>query len=347
MFFFSEKSRNSLLNLLVKASMKIQKIFPFLEWKSDVNSKNLKKDFIAGLVGALIVLPQGVAFATIAGLPAEYGLYAAIVPAIIAGLWGSSFHLVSGPTTAISLVVFASISILAEPKGAEYISLVLTLSFLVGVVQLLMGWFKFGSLLNFISHTVVIGFTAGASILIVTSQVKNFFGIEIKQGAEFIEVIETFFEKIGEINPYVTSVALVTLIVGIIVKVFFKKIPYMIPAMVVGSLVGVYLNNKYGFEVTHIKTVGSIPSQLPPLSFPDLSLEAIQKVSSSAIAVTFLALTEATAIARSVALKSGQKLNSNQEFIGQGLANIVGSFFSAYPSSGSFNRSGVNYEAGR
>lgn len=326
--------------------MKIQEVFPFLKWKSHITPENLKKDFLAGLIGAMIVLPQAVAFATIAGLPPEYGLYAAIVPTIIAGLWGSSFHLVSGPTTAISLVVFTAISPLAEPKSVDYVQLVLTLSFLVGIIQLLMGWFKFGSVLNFISHTVVIAFTSGAAVLIFANQIKNFFGIAIPQGLSFVEMIKIFIDKIGEINPYVTSIAITTLIVGILIKSFFKKIPYMIPAMLVGSLFGFYLNKKFGVDVTKIKVVGILPSTLPPLSHPSFDLKTIGELIKPAVTVTFLALIEAIAIARSIAFKSGQKLNSNQEFIGQGLANIFGSFFSAYPSSGSFNRSGVNYEAG-
>ncbi|MCX7180786.1 MAG: SulP family inorganic anion transporter, partial [Proteobacteria bacterium] len=144
-----------------------------------VNAGILKGDLLAGLIGAIIVLPQGVAFATLAGMPPEYGLYAAMVPAVVAALWGSSWHLVSGPTNAISLVVFATMSSLAEPGSADYVSLVLTLTFMVGLMQLAMGLARLGTLVNFISHTVVIGFTAGAALLIIASQVKNFFGIHV------------------------------------------------------------------------------------------------------------------------------------------------------------------------
>lgn len=320
--------------------------FPFLAWRSQVNRFSTKKDMVAGLVGALVVLPQGVAFATIAGLPPEYGLYSAIVPAVIAALWGSSWHLVSGPTTAISLVVFASLSPLAEVGSATYVQLAVTLSFLVGVIQLVMGSMRLGILVNFISHTVVIGFTAGAAILIASNQLKNFFGIAIAQGSSFYATWNVFFHSIGSINWFVATVAILTVLVGVAVKKWAPKIPYMLPAMLVGSLAGLWLNTHFGQAVTGIKTVSALPGALPPLSLPTLSMDSLRLLAPSALAITMLALTEAVAIARAIALKSGQRIDGNQEFSGQGLSNVVGGFFSAYPSSGSFNRSGLNYEAG-
>lgn len=311
-----------------------------------VNKQTSRSDLVAGLTGAIIVLPQGVAFATIAGLPPEYGLYAAMVPTIIGAMFGSSWHLVSGPTTAISIVIFSAISPLAEPGSAHFIGLVLTLTFLTGVFQLIMGLARMGVLVNFISHTVVIGFTAGASVLIAASQIKNFFGINIPRGAHFYEIIHQLVLQVGNINPYVTSVAVVTLVSGILVKKFFPKIPYMIASMLIGSLFALVLDRLFGNDTTLIRTVGALPAQLPPFSLPDLSLATIKKLAPSALAVTMLALTEAVSIARSVAVRSEQRIDGNQEFIGQGLSNVFGSFFSAYASSGSFNRSGLNYAAG-
>lgn len=325
---------------------KLVDFLPFLKWKNTITRASLQSDVVAGFIGAVIVLPQGVAFATIAGLPPEYGLYSAIVPAIIAALWGSSRHLISGPTTAISLVVFASISPLANVGTAEYVKLTLTLTFVVGLIQLVMGWMKIGKLLNFISHTVIVGFTAGASILIMSSQIKNFFGISVPQGSSFYETIHIFILKFGSINNYVAMVGLTTLITGIIIKKFWPKFPYMIPAMLFGSLVGLFMNNKFGFDVTGIKTVGALPATLPPFSMPSFDLEVLKKIASPALAITMLALTEAIAISRAVALRSGQRIDGNQEVIGQGMSNLIGSFFSAYPASGSFNRSGLNYESG-
>ena len=311
-----------------------------------VTGVSLKADAVAGLVGAIIVLPQGVAFATLAGMPPEYGLYAAMVPAIVGALWGSSWHLVSGPTNAISLVVFATVSPLAEPGSADYIRLVLTLTFMVGGMQIVMGLARLGTLVNFISHTVVIGFTAGAALLIVASQVKNFFGIHVPHGTMFFRIFETLFTHLADIQPWVVAVGLVTLLSGMVVRKWLPKIPYMIVAMLAGSLTALALNAWIGADQTGIKTLGALPGALPPLSSPHFSFDTMRDLMSLALAVTALALTEAVSIARSIAVKSGQRIDGNQEFIGQGLSNLVGAFFSGYPSSGSFNRSGLNYEAG-
>jgi SulP family sulfate permease len=318
----------------------------FLQWWPRVNRETLRSDLIAGVTGAIIVLPQGVAFATIAGLPPQYGLYSAMIPAVVAALFGSSWHLVSGPTTAISIVVFSTISPLAEPGSPAYIGLVLTLTFLVGVLQLAMGVARLGTLVNFISHTVVIGFTAGAAFLIASSQVRNFFGINIPRGASFYRTLSSLVSQARDINPYVTGVAVITLLTGVLVKRFVPRFPSMIAAMLVGSAAGVALNKLVGPAVTQIRTVGALPSALPPLSHPTLTLETVRQLGGSALAVTMLALTEAVSIARAIAVRSEQRIDGNQEFVGQGLANLVGSFFSSYASSGSFNRSGLNYEAG-
>ncbi len=311
-----------------------------------VDRVSTRADLIAGLTGALIVLPQGVAFATIAGMPPEYGLYAAMLPAIVAALFGSSWHLVSGPTTAISIAVFAAISPLADPGSPEFIGMVLTLTFLTGLFQLILGLARMGVLVNFISHTVVIGFTAGAALLIAASQVKNFLGIDIARGAPFHIVIEQAIAQIGNINPYVTFVGAITLAAGILAKRYIPRLPYMIVAMVAGSVVALLVNLEFGAGTTLIKTVGALHSHLPPFVIPDFSYETVHKVLFPALVVTMLALTEAVSISRAIAVKSEQRIDGNQEFIGQGFSNLVGSFFSSYASCGSFNRSGVNYAAG-
>ena len=327
------------------SSASLHKFFPFLLWWPHVTRGTLRADLLAGLSGALIVLPQGVAFATIAGLPPQYGLYAAMVPAVIAALFGSSWHLVSGPTTAISIAVFAALSHQAVPGSGQYIALVLTLTFLVGAFQLALGLARMGALVNFISHSVVIGFTAGAAILIAASQVRSFFGIDIPRGTPFYEIARLLAVRAGDINPWVAGVGLVTLAAGILSRRTFKRVPYMIVAMLVGSLVaeGIVL---WRGAAAGIVTVGALPAQLPPLSLPDFSLDALRVTLGPALVITMLALTEAVSIGRAIAVRSEQRIDGNQEFIGQGLSNLVGAFFSAYASSGSFNRSGVNYEAG-
>ena len=322
------------------------KVLALLPWWPSVNRESLRLDLMAGLTGAIVVLPQGVAFATIAGLPPEYGLYSAMVPAVVAALCGSSWHLVSGPTTAISIVVFGVVSLHAEPGSAEYLSLALTLTFLVGVIQLAMGLARMGALVNFISHTVVIGFTAGAALLIASSQFKNFFGVSIPRGASFFQTVRGLLSQAGDISPYVTAVGLATLAAGIAIRRLAPRFPYMIAAMLVGSLVGVALDRWIPAASGSIHTVGALPARLPPFSHPVLSLEVLKDLGGSALALALLALTEAVSIGRAIAIRSEQRIDGNREFIGQGLSNIAGSLFSSYASSGSFNRSGLNFEAG-
>jgi len=327
-------------------SFRWSRLFPFLRWKHRVDRKSVKSDFFAGLTGAVIVLPQGVAFATIAGMPPEYGLYAGMIPAIIAAFFGSSWHLVSGPTTAASVVLFSSLSALADPGTSAYVAYALTLTFMVGVIELTLGFAKMGSLVNFISHSVIVGFTAGAAVLIASKQLKNFFGVDIPRGGHLHDVLYTFWQQLPNINWYITSVAMVTLLSGIIVKKLWPRMPYLIIAMLTGSFLAYFLNRSIGVDVTRITSVGALPQSLPPVSSPNFSMDAIRDLATTALAVTLFALTEAVSIARSLGARSGQRIDGNQEFIGQGLSNMIGSFFSGYVATGSFNRSGVNYQSG-
>jgi SulP family sulfate permease len=326
--------------------MKTESLFPFLRWFKLITKESLKDDLMAGLTGAVIVLPQGVAFATIAGLPPEYGLYTAMITPIIAALFGSSLHLISGPTTAISIVVFSSISHHAEAGSPEFISLALTLTFLAGVYQLAFGLARLGSLVNFVSHTVVIGFTAGAAILIATSQLKHITGIPVAKGESFLHTWVDLFQGMGDLNLFLVFIGVVTLLVSFFSKRFFPKAPNLLIGMVVGSLLALVFNKFQIAEPGTIKLVGKIPAHLPPLSSPDFSPVTIKMLAPEAFAVALLGLIEAVSISRAVATKSDQRIDSNQEFIGQGLSNICGSFLSSYAGSGSFTRSGINYEAG-
>lgn len=318
------------------------RFFPFLTWWPMVSRQTLRADLMAGLTGAVIVLPQGVAFAMIAGLPPEYGLYTAIITPIVAALFGSSRHLVSGPTTAISIVVFAAISPLAEPGSVDFVRLALTLTFLAGVAQFVFGLARLGSLVNFVSHSVVVGFTAGAAALIATSQVKHVLGIELPSGEDFLHTWKFLGSHIADTNYYVLAVASVTLVSAILFRRYKPRWPGMLFAMIIGSLLSLLLDGpQHG-----VSLVGQLPAQLPPLSAPDFSLATIKSLAPSALAVALLGLIEAVSIARSIGTRSHQRIDGNQEFVGQGMSNIVGSFFSSYAGSGSFTRSGINFQVG-
>jgi sulfate permease, SulP family len=320
----------------------LRRLFPFLRWWNFIGWDTIRADLLAGLTGAVIVLPQGVAFAMIAGLPPEFGLYTAIITPIVAALFGSSLHLISGPTTAISIVVFSSISPFAEPGSAAYIHLVLTLTFMAGVYQLAFGLAKLGTLVNFVSHSVVVGFTSGAAILIATSQLKHVLGLSLSGGHAFVTVWIQILGMLHQVNFYVLAVALVTLVSAVFFRAKIPRWPGMLFAMIIGGVLCLALNgSEHG-----ISLVGRMPEKLPPLSMPDFSLETVRELAPKALAVALLGLIEALSIGRSIATKSHQPIDGNQEFIGQGLSNIIGSFFSSYAGSGSFTRSGINYQVG-
>jgi len=326
---------------------------PFLLWWPDVDRGTLRADALAALTGVIVVLPQGVAFATIAGMPPEYGLYAAMVPAVVAALFGSSRQLVSGPTTAASIVLFSTLSALAAPGSEAYVRYALTLTFMVGMIQLVMGLARLGTLVNFVSHSVIVGFTSGAAVLIAASQLKNFLGLEMPGGLRFHEILVHVWHLLADVDPDSVAVGVVTLAVGIAFRRYWPRFPYMIAALLAGSLLAglieffTYAGFLHaGTGESGLRLVGAVPAALPPLSAPDFSLTALTQLGPAALAVTLFALTEAVSISRSLASRSGELVDGNQEFVGQGLSNIVGSFFSSYVATGSFNRSAVNAEAG-
>jgi SulP family sulfate permease len=319
------------------------RLLPFLAWRAQVTRATLRADAGAGLVGALLVLPQGIAFATLAGVPPELGLYGAMLPAVVGALWGSSRHLVSGPTNATSLMVFASLGALAAPFSPDYVRLVLTLTLMIGLVKLALGLARLGVLVNFISTTVIVGFTAGAGLLIVSAQLRNFFGLEVPQQPTFAAALTQFAQHVGEADSWAVAVGLATLGAALIGRRLLPRVPYMLTGTIGGALFAYALSRN---GIARVPTIGALPSAIPPLSLPDLSLATLRTLAPAALALTVIGLTEAVSSARSVAARSGQHLDGNQEFIGQGLANIAGAFTSSYPTSGSFNRTGANFEAG-
>lgn len=289
-----------------------------------------------------MVLPQGVAFAMIAGLPPEYGLYSAMVVTLVAALFGSSLHLISGPTTAISIVIFSSLSPMAEPGSPEFIRLALTLTFLAGAFQLALGLARMGTLVNFVSHSVVAGFTAGAAVLIATSQLRHVLGFQLQRNESFLITWINIYKEINLLNPYALAVAIGAFGCAALCKVFLPRWPGLLLAMVAGGLISAIL----GGESCGIQLMKELPPQLPRPSLPDFSVGALQQLTPKALAIALIGLIEALSIARSIAAYSRQQIDGNQEFIGQGLSNMAGSFFSSYAGSGSFTRSGINYHTG-
>ena len=322
----------------------LTKIFPFLTWLP-ISKKYWKDDVVAGITGTIIVIPQAVAFAMIAGMPPIYGFYTAMLTPVIAALFGSSYHLVSGPTTTSSIVLYAIISKFVTPGSdiEAFVSLAILLSFMAGVIKLFMGIAKMGKLVNFVSNSVIIGFSAGAGVLIAFKQLKHIFGIKVPQGSSFYNIVAYILKHIEETNWYAFAVAISTLSIALIIRKI-KKISklYMLFAMVLGSFIAIWL----GGSLHGIETVGKIPSNLPPFNPPNFDFKDMKTLFNGAVILAILGLVEAVAISRSIALHTHQKLNTNQEFVSQGISNVVSSFFSCYTSSASFTRSSINYLAG-
>jgi len=329
--------------------MFFKKYFPFIEDLKNYNSSKLKADLVSGLTVAIVALPQSMAYAIIAGVHPKFGLYAAIFPAIVAALFGSSRFLAAGPTNAISMVVASSMAsasiagtMISSLPEDQKIALLFFLSFIVGLLQVLMGILKFGNFINFISHSVVVGFTAGAGILIAFNQLKNLIGVSIGNHPHFIDGLKHTFLKINETNIYALVLGLFTIAFIIITKKISKKIPGALLALIISAFfVFIFDLEKYG-----VKSIGEIPQTLPPFSFFSFNADIFDGLFSSALAIAILGIVEALSIAKSIASKSGEKIDGNQEFIAQGLANITAGFTSGIPGSGSFTRSAVNYSSG-
>ena len=327
---------------MIQRALQWRRLLPFMRWWPRVDKATARADAWSGLTNAVVVLPQGVAFALLAGLPPQYGLYTAIVPAIIAALFGSSLHLISGPTLALSIMVFSTLAPLAEPGSEMYVSLALTLTLLAGLYQFGFGLARLGTLVNFVSPAVITGFTASAAILVVTSQLRHVLGLDIPRGGSFLEVWYYALTHLQAVQPRVVIIAATSLVVALGVRMVRPKWPYLLLAMLAGALAGYALNAaEHGVDV-----IGSLPSGIPRLSLPVLDLAILRDLAPQALAVALLGLIEAVSIGRAIAMRSQQRIDGNQEFIGQGLSNMVGAFTSCYASSGSFTRSGINYEAG-
>ncbi len=323
-----------------------RRALPALRWWPRVGPTSLRADAVAGLVGAFIVLPQALAFATLAGLPPEHGLYAAIVPTIVAALFGSSLHTVTGPTNALSLMTIAALAPLALPGSAEYVRLAATLAVLTGACMLVLGALRLGLLVNFISQPVIVGFTAGAGMLILLSQVGPLTGAPVPARASLPEVLRSAFAHPAQWRPAVLVVSVVTVVVGLSVRRWRPRWPSVVVAMLAGTAIAHALRYVYGAQAAGIPMLAPVPRSLPPFALPHLGIEGMRELTGVAVAVAIVSLTQSVSIARALALRTGQRIDGNQEFTGQGLANVAAGFFSGFPVGASANRSGPNLDAG-
>jgi SulP family sulfate permease len=331
---------------------KIAKFLPFLAWIGEIRDSNiLKADLVAGLTVALVLVPQSMAYAQLAGLPPQHGLYASFLPVMIAALMGSSRQLGTGPVAVVSLLTAAAVPTIL-PEGAsmeEYVIYASLLAFLVGVFQFVLGALKLGFVINFLSHPVVVGFTNAAAIIIGTSQLNKIFGVVKGEGGHTYEQVwGTIANATSDTNMITLTIALIAFAIMIAVKKYAPKLPGVLLAVAVTTIIawlidfgGSVETGGYGGAI-----VGVIPEGLPPLVIPGFDFSVMNQMIVTAITIGLIGFMEAISIAKAMAAQTKQRLDANQELMGQGLSNVVSSFFQGYAVSGSFSRSAVNISAG-
>ncbi|MCA9987741.1 MAG: SulP family inorganic anion transporter, partial [Anaerolineales bacterium] len=315
-----------------------------LRTAKDYQRSDLRADLLASLTVAVIMLPQAIAYALIAELPPQTGLYAAIVATLVGALWGSSRHLHTGPTNTTSLVVLSTLlSLSVVPGTREYVAAAAVMALLVGFVRLLMGLVHMGIFVTFVADSVVTGFTAGAGVLIAVGQLKHLLRLDISSTPSLFQTLVEVSREIPNSHMPSLILGLATTAILLILKKFRPSWPSAFIA-IAAAAAAVYL---LGLNDQGVIVLGELPRGLPPVTDLGLvSLQTIREMGTGVLAVAIIGLIEATSISRTIAARSRQYLNNDQEFVGQGLANIATGLLSGYPCSGSLTRSVINYEAG-
>jgi len=320
------------------------RLFPFLCWIGELKKPEiLRADLIAGITVALVLVPQSMAYAQLAGLPPYYGLYAAFLPGIVAALFGSSRQLATGPVAVVSLLTASALEPIAGANPALYIAYAVMLALMVGVFQIALGLLRLGVLVNFLSHPVVVGFTNAAAIIIGTSQLGKLFGVTGEKAEHTYEtVFNTLVEAFNSTHMETMLMAIAALSIMIVMKRLLPKAPNVLAAVAVTTVASWLL----GFEQLGGAVVGKIPEGLPPLAIPTLDFQTMGQLLSVTVAIALIGFMEAISIAKAMAASTRQRLDANQELVGQGLGNIFSSLSQGYAVSGSFSRSAVNISAG-
>ena len=322
---------------------KIKELIPILEWLPNYNSSRLKGDFIAGITVSIILIPQGIAYALIAGLPPIYGLYCALVPQLVYAIFGSSRQVAIGPVAMDSLIVATGVSTLALAGSDSYIAIAILLALMVGSIQFLLGVFRLGFIVNFLSKPVISGFTSAVALTIGINQFRNLFGVDFVQSDQIQYVLEDIWFNIIDFNFHTTVIGLISVGVIILLRKINKKIPNALLVVVVGILTIRY----FGEEFSDVAIVKDIPSGLPSFSFPEIDISQMKELLPIALTLVMVGYLETISIGKSLEAKQDEyKLRPNQELIALGLSNIIGSWFKAYPSTSSFSRSAINQESG-
>lgn len=323
--------------------MNIKKIIPILEWLPNYNTSLFKGDLVAGITVGIILIPQGIAYALIAGLPPIYGLYCALVPQVMYAIFGSSRQVAIGPVAMDSLIVATGVSTLALAGSESYISIAILLALMVGTIQFILGVFSLGFIVNFLSKPVITGFTSAVALIIGLNQFRNLFGVDFFQSDQIQYIIIDIWEQFSTYNAHTTIIGLLSVITIIIFRRINKKIPNALIVVVLGILTMKF----FGTSFNDVSIVKEIPSGLPFFGVPEFQIDQMKELLPIALTLVMVGFLETISIGKSLEAKQDEyRIRPNQELIALGLSNIAGSFFKAYPSTSSFSRSAINQESG-
>ena len=320
----------------------LQRIAPITSWAPRYDRGDLSSDLIAGFTVAALLVPQGLAYALLAGLPPQVGLYASIVPVLAYAIFGTSRQLAVGPVAIVSLMTATALGKIYEQDTEAYLAGAAVLALLVGLIHLILRFGKLGFVTNFLSHSVLVGFTAASAVIIVASQIKHVLGITIPR-------TESVLETTIEVGKELGATHIPTLLLGtsciagfLVIKRFFRKVPAAL-VVLLGSIVAM---KAFGLEGRGVKTVGDIPSDLPGFSIPSFDGGALGSLATAAVAITLVGFMESIAVAKVYARRHRYEVDPNQELVGLGMANIASGLFGGYPVTGGFSRTAVSDSAG-
>lgn len=323
--------------------MNFKKYFPILEWLPHYNSEFFRGDLIAGLTVGVMLIPQGMAYAMLAGMPPIYGLYASIIPLVLYAIFGTSRQLAVGPVAMVALLIAAGVGAIAEANSEEFIGLVILLALMVGIIQTLMGIFRLGFLVNFLSHPVIAGFTSAAALIIGFSQLKHLLGINIPRSNHIHEIIVNAFSNFNAINLHTFIIGI--LAIGVILLI--KKIKFPIPGPLLAVAFGIFAVWGLGWDEQGVGIVEEVPKGLPDFGIPSFNFEDVKALLPIAFTISFISFMESIAVAKAIQSKhKNYQVSPNQELIALGVANIGGAFFQSFPTTGGFSRTAVNDQTG-
>ncbi len=323
--------------------MNFKKYIPILDWLPNYKKAWFKGDLEAGLTVGIMLIPQGIAYAMIAGLPPIYGLYTAMIPQIVYAIFGTSRQLAVGPVAMDSLIVASGVAALAQIGTENFIEFAILLAFMMGFLQVVFGFFKLGFLVNFLSRPVISGFTSAAALIIGLNQLKHLLGVQILRDNKIHTLVFDAFQQLREINWLTFAIG----VSSILILVFLKRLTTKIPAALVVVVLGIVSVRVFQLEQFGVQILGEIPKGLPEFTIPKFEKNTLIDLFPIALTLSFIAFLEAISVAKAIEIRhSNYKVNPNQELIAIGLGNIVGSFFQTYPATGGLSRTAVNNQTG-